>query len=534
MEDDTTLLRRFAEQRLEADFAALVERHLGLVYGAALRRTNGDAHTAEDVTQEVFAELARHAHKLSAHPVLSGWLYVAAKRAAAKALRGAERRRKRETEAWAMHHEQSGGTDGINWVRLRAALDAAMDELPAVDRNAVLLRFFENRPFTEIGQTLRLSENTARMRVSRALERLELALERRGIRSTAGALGTFLSAEAGATVPAGLAQTVAGAALTATSAVGVGSLLVFMGSTKVVMGAAAVLVIGAIGTAVNEAGNLRAAQAELVQVQATEMRLARELAQSTGRTEVAGAEKAAAAAPVPAASAGAAAAPTVDAQTAYMAEELERLASDPELRELTRAMNRLQYARTYGRFFRQQGLSAEEIATFEAAKVELAERNMERIASAKAVGKSAYDPALESVADPEMMAALTKLAAVLGPQRNAALRQYENQMPARSEADSLAAALFDSDAPLTGPQGEQLTALIAANSRPGEVHGALGLPLVTDWSAVYSGAAGILSTSQLEMLQQVNERDRLAWEVSRRFVARLKPESTGASTTGSR
>ena len=53
---DGELLRRYAETNSESAFTELVERHLPLVYSAALRQVNGDAHLAQDVAQTVFAE----------------------------------------------------------------------------------------------------------------------------------------------------------------------------------------------------------------------------------------------------------------------------------------------------------------------------------------------------------------------------------------------------------------------------------------------------------------------------------------------
>jgi hypothetical protein len=55
MSDDATLLRRYAEERSETAFAELVHRHIGLVYGAALRQPRGATHPAEDVTQSVLS-----------------------------------------------------------------------------------------------------------------------------------------------------------------------------------------------------------------------------------------------------------------------------------------------------------------------------------------------------------------------------------------------------------------------------------------------------------------------------------------------
>jgi len=67
-------------------------------------------------------------------------------------------------------------------------LDDALHELKAGDREAVVLRFLEDRPLREVGARLGLNENAARMRVDRALDKLRGQLARRGITSTASGL----------------------------------------------------------------------------------------------------------------------------------------------------------------------------------------------------------------------------------------------------------------------------------------------------------------------------------------------------------
>ena len=179
--DDIELLRRYAFERSEEAFADLVRRHIGLVYSAALRQAQGDAHLAQDVTQVVFIGLARSARRLTRHTSLTGWLYTTTRYTAATFRRREKRRCARELEAHAMNELlQSAGTDPV-WEQLRPVLDDAMHDLQADDREAVLLRFFERLPLASVGARLGVAENTARMRVARALERLRTALFKRGV-----------------------------------------------------------------------------------------------------------------------------------------------------------------------------------------------------------------------------------------------------------------------------------------------------------------------------------------------------------------
>jgi RNA polymerase sigma factor (sigma-70 family) len=211
MTSDGELLRRYTETNSEEAFSELVGRHLDLVYSAALRQVNGDAHLAQDAAQTVFADLARKAASLAGRPALTGWLYTSAHYAAAKMVRTEQRRHTREQEAHAMRQLLHEPGPNLDWETLRPVLDTAMHELNEADREVILMRYFENRQHAEIGVQIGLSENSARMRVERALEKLRTALSRRGVTTTA-ALSAALSANAVTVAPAGLAATITAAA----------------------------------------------------------------------------------------------------------------------------------------------------------------------------------------------------------------------------------------------------------------------------------------------------------------------------------
>lgn len=207
--DPATLLRDFLATRSEAAFSDLVRAQIDLVYSAARRICAGDTHLAEDITQTVFADLARKAARLPGDVVLSAWLYRHTFFVASSMIRTERRRRAREQEAVAMNATHEAAEP--DWALLAPHLDEAMNALVEADRRALVLRYFDKLDLRAVGERLGVSEDTAQKRVARALERLKTRFAKKGVSVSLTALAAGLLAHAVSAAPAVLAAQTASA-----------------------------------------------------------------------------------------------------------------------------------------------------------------------------------------------------------------------------------------------------------------------------------------------------------------------------------
>jgi uncharacterized protein (TIGR03435 family) len=238
MNDDLTLLREYATRDSEEAFAALVSRHVNLVYSVALRQVR-NSHLAEEITQAVFIILARKADSLGDKTILPGWLCRTARYASANALTIQRRRQHREQEAH-MQNILTGGSDASSpqmqeetWRQIAPLLDGAMEQLGQKDHDAVVLRFFEGRNLKEVGTALGASEDAAKMRVNRALEKLRKFFTKRGIHSTAETLAEQISANSVQAAPVALAKTVTAVAIAKGATISISTLTLIKGALKI-------------------------------------------------------------------------------------------------------------------------------------------------------------------------------------------------------------------------------------------------------------------------------------------------------------
>jgi RNA polymerase sigma factor (sigma-70 family) len=471
--DDATLLRRYVQDRSEAAFAELVHRHLDLVYSVACREMQGNTARADDVTQEVFAALARKAPALQHRASVAGWLHVSVHHAAANLKRSEQRRQQREQEAYAMHQQSTSPSSAEDWRNLEPVLNEAIDQLSARDREAVLLRFYQHRRFQEIGALLRVSENAARHRVDRALEKIRDQLQRRGITSSAGALSVLLEGNAATAAPASLAAAVATAAVNASSGVGAMTALgSSMSTTKVISGIAVAAVLLATFSAVHEASRARSALTAVTSI-ATERDQMRERLQTAekqaqeARADLAAAQRdltrqrALATSDQSAVAATRARAWQATSPVNYALEHPDARAAFVQ-HEVSRAKAK------FDRFFQLAGLSPADQERFLAVIRNFAEAKLDLTASVREQG---YGPN-NVPTDPQALTSLfaldaqveneyaDKLRALLGDERFKQYYNYRKTLPELNVAEHLASQLYASDTPLTAEQSAQLVRLL--------------------------------------------------------------------------
>ena len=261
--DDCELLRVYVENQSEPAFAELVGRHLPIVLATAHRLVR-ESQLAQDVAQTAFIHLARKAWTIRQGQSLSGWLYRATQHAAFDALRKEQRRQQRETEV--MKLAETECPTPAAWEQLAPLLDEAMRHLKRGEQDALLLRFFEDKSFGEVGRILGLEERTAGQRVNRALEKLRVYFSRRGVTTTTALLASAITANAALPPAAGMATSVAGISLAHAGHGAVSAWLIKIFSmttkTKATLAAAVVITAATIST-LTQQQEIKRLQAEL-------------------------------------------------------------------------------------------------------------------------------------------------------------------------------------------------------------------------------------------------------------------------------
>lgn len=500
MRNDAELLRRYAEKGSEDAFTEFVRRNIGLVYASAARRLGGDEHRAGEVAQQVFIAAARNARVLARHCNTTGWLFTATRNAALNLMRDEQRRAHRELEVALATVNVESDEPSRNWADLRPVLDAAMDGLNERDREAVLLRYFSGLPLDEIGRRFGASENTTRMRVQRALEKLQARLKRQGISSTAAALGVALTQRAAADVPTALTAQIASNALasglaTMGSAAMAGGFFLMSTSKWIAVAAGVCALAGLVGVSHHTARTRKDSEEALALARREHARRLEQLDAERGRALAAERGADALAAQLEAAraaerTAAASAARAAEPEPPWdpTAEGAKFMARHPAVKRALTDYFAASVRFKYGALFRDLGWSEEQIAEF----VRLNNFGGSMGASAES-GNSISLRHGDATPPPDWNERFNRLLGPDGVRRFAELRE---QQAGRYLAADVASALYFTGTPLRPEQARELIDIVTA-TRPPQNRSGFSAPA---WQNIIAKAGDLLTPAQLDVL----------------------------------
>ncbi|MFT3870936.1 MAG: sigma-70 family RNA polymerase sigma factor [Nibricoccus sp.] len=523
MIDDAQCLHNYATTRNQEAFADFVHRNLRLVYSAALRQTRGDAHLAQDVTQVVFTAAAQHAKALAGHPVIAAWLHQTTRNAAIDAIRSQQRRQAREEAVGKMNPTTTESDEAPDWDKISPELDKIVASLKAEDRNAIVLRFFGEKSFAEIGQQLELSENAARMRVDRALEKMRLSLSRKGVVSSAAALGMILAAKTAVAAPAGLGAATVTAALSAPAATGLATFLgaiKIMSTAKITAGVSTVIAIVSVATAIHQYQNARAAEQALLDLQ-NSMRAAR--AQTTAPKPTA--EPAASNADQTAKPNVATAQPAASAQANNPLSPVLQLLTNPAIQAQSNMLTKIRLDSQFGPLFKQLGFKPAQLEQF---KNLIVEKQMVAFDSITAANEQGINPFMNPKGFFQVVSAAektvdTQIANLLGEDGFKQFNAYQETVPARNTVNYMIQALSFTDAPLSAEQAERVVQTLATQ-------GTAAIPPMSPFAVLNSDLGviklseqgrtqlqGVLSEQQMRVLDEKLQQQQQLYEIRTRI-----------------
>ena len=163
-------------------FRELVERHQNAVVGTVAKML-GNASEAEDIAQQVFLRVWRHAKRYRPDAKFTTYLFTITR----NLVFNESRRKKRRNEVSADEREENSHThipadpnrqpdSELLQEELRQAVDKAIASLPEPQRMAVVLRRYEQMPYEEIARVLDVSVSAVKSLLFRARAALRDAL----------------------------------------------------------------------------------------------------------------------------------------------------------------------------------------------------------------------------------------------------------------------------------------------------------------------------------------------------------------------
>jgi RNA polymerase sigma-70 factor (ECF subfamily) len=162
-------------------FRLLVERHSHALFRLAYRMT-GNEHDAEDVVQEALVKAYRSLDRFEDRASVGSWLYRITANCAFDVLRSKQRRGRLIGDG----DPDDGSPDAPSTdpgpdrlaesSEIRQRVDVALARMSVRERSAFVLRHFEGRPLSEIGESLGMDLNSTKQSILRAVRKVRQVL----------------------------------------------------------------------------------------------------------------------------------------------------------------------------------------------------------------------------------------------------------------------------------------------------------------------------------------------------------------------
>lgn len=178
---DHALMARIATGDEKA-FRELVERHQDAIVGTCTKML-GNTTDSEDIAQQVFIRVWKHAKKYKPDNKFTTYLYTITRNLVYNETRRRSRKKtvstdQREEESHLQHPGDPNAQPDNSLLtgELQAAIDTAIQSLPENQRLAVVLRRYDNLPYEEIADILGTSVSSVKSILFRARTTLRESL----------------------------------------------------------------------------------------------------------------------------------------------------------------------------------------------------------------------------------------------------------------------------------------------------------------------------------------------------------------------
>ncbi len=181
--DDEALMALFQQEGSEAAYTVLVRRYKSPITNF-LYRFVGNYDDALDLAQETFIRLYRYKHAYRSAQRFSTWLYTIATNVARTFYQQRQRRatvsfsalspdEEGEQHEWEIPDSSYMPDTRVDSTYLAQRIQRALMQLPAVFREAIVLREIMELSYEEIAEVMQTELGTVKSRINRARQRLQ-------------------------------------------------------------------------------------------------------------------------------------------------------------------------------------------------------------------------------------------------------------------------------------------------------------------------------------------------------------------------